>query len=73
MILFTRIARKRWLLAQLTRARAAWQALGRLWQAAFAAELDGHGEPTRTLRWQLAMARCRFRMQEYVRALQGER
>lgn len=71
MILFTRIARKRWLLAQIARARTAWQALGRLWLAAFGAELDGHGEPTRTLRWQLAMARCRFKLQEYAKALKG--
>lgn len=71
MILFTRVARRRWLLAQISRARAAWQALVRLWQAAFAAELDGHGEPMRTLRLQLALARCRFKMQEYGRALGG--
>jgi hypothetical protein len=69
MKLFTRIARRRWLHAQIERARIAWRGLARLWQAAFAAELDGHGEPMRTLRVQLAMARCRFRMHEYARAL----
>ncbi len=70
-MLFTRLARRRFLLAHLGRARRAWAGLARLWQAAFAAELDGTGEPTRTLRLQLAMARVRFRMQGYARALAG--
>lgn len=71
MILFTRVARKRWLLAQIGRAHAAWQALGKMWLAGFGAELDGAGDTSRTWRLQRALARCRFKLQEYAKALQG--
>jgi hypothetical protein len=58
--LFTARARRRALILWRDRAIAAWESLGRLHMAAWAAELDGHGDARVTLRWQTLMARVRF-------------
>lgn len=51
------------------RALKAWEQLGRKFLAAWAAELDGRGEPRATLRWQVLMARVHFYIQRCNQAL----
>lgn len=70
--LLTRRARIRWLEMQLSKAQQAWRKLVNLHAWAFACELDGVGEPSRTLRLQLAMARVRFYVQRIVRQIAQE-
>lgn len=67
-LLFSPIARRLLALWQ-ARALDAWQALSRRFLDAWAAELDGRGDPTTTLRWQLLAARTRFYIQRCVTAL----
>lgn len=69
MTLLTRIARRRFALANLARARAALVTLGRQWLKAFTAELRGTGEPAQTLRWQRFIARTIFLIQGYERMI----
>lgn len=69
--LLTKLAQQRAVRQWLAKATAAWQALGRLYVQAFAAELDGRGEPRRMMRLQLAMARVRFYMQRCQQVLAG--
>lgn len=67
--LLTTRARRRAIELWKERAEQAWEALSRRYLAAWAAELDGRGDPTVTLRWQLYMARVRFYIQRCVAAL----
>lgn len=69
MTLFTRIAKRRFALANLARARVALAGLARQWLAAFTAELRGTGEPAQTLRWQRFIARTIFLIQGYERMM----
>lgn len=68
-VLLTVRARKRALTTWMEKAAAAWEALGRRYLAAWAAELDGQGDPRATLRWQVLMARVRFYWQRCAAAL----
>lgn len=68
-ILLTNRARQRAIEGWMAKAAATWEALGRLYMAAWAAELDGRGDPRITLRWQLLMARVRFYLQRCAAAL----
>ena len=70
-MLLTIRARRRALAAWLDRARVAWRQIGRLYLAAFAAELDGHGEPGTTYRLRLAFARCHRYVRRCEAALGG--
>lgn len=69
-ILLTNRARRRALEIWADKAHAAWKALGQRYLAAWAAELDGNGDPRITLRWQLLMARVRFYWQRCMQALE---
>lgn len=68
-MLFTTRARRRAIEAWQARALDAWQKLSRLYLNAWGAELDGHGDPRATLRWQLLAARARFYLQRCAAAL----
>jgi hypothetical protein len=69
MTLFTARAKRRVLELWKERAEAAWQKLSQRFLNAWAAELDGHGTPHDTLRWQLFAARARFYIQRCAAAL----
>lgn len=68
-VLLTTRARRRALETWMAKAAAAREALGRRYLAAWAAELDGRGDPRVTLRWQVLMARVRFYWQRCAAAL----
>lgn len=68
-VLFSIFARRRAIESWRQRAREAWDNMGRCFMAAWAAELDGHGDPRVTLRWQVYMARVRFYIQRCNAAL----
>lgn len=68
-VLLTNRARQRAIKGWMAKAAATWEALGQRYLAAWAAELDGNGDPRVTLRWQLLMARVRFYWQRCVAAL----
>lgn len=69
MTLFTPLAKRRALQAQIARCRLAWERIGAWYLAAFAAELDGTGDPGNTLRLRIALARVRFAWQRLTAAL----